>query len=342
MPAPPIRFPKPLQPGDRIAITAPSSGASGAGAKRIAFAADHLRGQGYEVVLGECLDGSGHVSAPRAERAAELVEMLCDPAIRAVVPPWGGETAIDLLTELDWGRLAVAEPTWLLGYSDLSTLLVPITLRLGWATMHGDNLADTPYEQPPGLVSWRALMAATGSVTQHDSRVVKNWVRSQDDPRATRYLHVGEGTWTLHGRASLVAEGRLVGGCIETLANIAGTPFGDVAAFGAEHGPLLVYLEAAGDDAFTICRNLHGLRLAGWFDHAAALLVGRTNAPDAATLTQREAVLDAVAGLDLPVVFDLEIGHVPPHLPLVNGARARVVVNDGEHSITQRLNEVRP
>ncbi len=39
--------------------------------------------------------------------------------------------------------------------------------------------------------------------------------------------------------------------------------------------------------------------------------------------------------LDLPVVLDLEIGHVPPHLPLVNGATARVVV-DGQHQeITQ-------
>jgi hypothetical protein len=38
---------------------------------------------------------------PAAERAA-LMAMLTDPAIRAVVPPWGGETAIDLLPLLDW------------------------------------------------------------------------------------------------------------------------------------------------------------------------------------------------------------------------------------------------
>ena len=71
------------------------------------------------------------------------------------------------------------------------------------------------------------------------------------------------------------------------------------------------------------------MRLAGWFDRAAAVLVGRTNAPDHPDLTQREAVLDALGRLDLPIVWDLEIGHVPPHLPLVNGALARVVV-DGD------------
>jgi muramoyltetrapeptide carboxypeptidase len=54
-------------------------------------------------------------------------------------------------------------------------------------------------------------------------------------------------------------------------------------------------------------------------------------------MTQREAVLDALGRLDLPIVWDLEIGHVPPHLPLVNGALARVVVDGDTREITQTL-----
>jgi muramoyltetrapeptide carboxypeptidase LdcA involved in peptidoglycan recycling len=36
-------------------------------------------------------------------------------------------------------------------------------------------------------------------------------------------------------------------------------------------------------------------------------------------------------------VFDLEIGHVPPHLPLVNGALATVTVDDDVHEIIQQF-----
>src|SRR5690606_38638985 len=119
---------------------------------------------------------------------------------------------------------------------------------------------------------------------------------------------VGKGRWRLHGATSLEVSGRLTGGCIETMANLAGTPYGDVAAFGAQYASegLIVYLEAAEDGAAAICRNLHGLRLAGWFEHARAILIGRTNAGDHPGLTQEEAVLDALGRLGLPIVFDVE------------------------------------
>lgn len=334
-----IRYPAPLRPGDRIVVTSPSAGASGPGAERVAFSVKWLRSQGYEVVVGECMEGSGITSAPAEQRAAELTAMLCDPDVRCVLPPWGGETAIDLVDLLAWDALAAAEPTWLVGYSDLSTLLLPITTRLGWATLHGDNLADTPYQPPAGLLPWTVLAAGPGPHVQRDSGLVADWWRFDEDPRAAQWRQVGEGSWRLHGAASLNVRGRLIGGCIETVTNLAGTPFGDVAAFGQEHAEdgLIVYVEAAEDDAATICRNLHALRLAGWFDHATAILIGRTNAVDNPRMTQEQAVLDALGPLELPMVFDVEIGHVPPHLPLVNGAMATVTINADVHEIIQEL-----
>lgn len=334
-----IRFPAPLRPGDRIGVTSPSAGVQPGETARIDVAVEHLRAAGYDVVVGEVMDGSGITAGPASRRAAELTSMLTDPAIRCVVPPWGGETAIDLVDLLDWDALAAAEPTWLVGYSDLSTLLVPLTTRLGWATLHGDNLADTPYETPPGLLSWLDIASGAGPHRQRDSGLVADWWTFAEDSRATRWKPVGHGRWDLASGGTLHATGRLVGGCIETMTALAGTPYGDVAAFGRAHADdgLVVYVEAAADDAAAVCRALHGMRLAGWFDHANAVLVGRTRAPDHPRLTQREAVLDALGRLDVPIVLDVEIGHVPPHLPLVNGALATVVVDGDRREIVQHL-----
>jgi muramoyltetrapeptide carboxypeptidase len=340
----PIRYPRPLRPGDRVGVTAPSSGVSRELRQRVDAAAAVIEARGYAVVIGDCMDGTGHVSAPAAARAAELTTMLTDPGIRAVVPPWGGETAIDLLPLLDWDRIGAAEPTWLVGFSDMSTIMTPLTVLTGIATVHGNNVMDTPYRVPDGLVSWLDIVArpAGSTITQvppgrYRSPGWDDWSVQPDISELT--LDVA-GTWTrLDGPGDVTVEGRLIGGCIETLRHLAGTRYADVAAFARTWAPqgLLVYVEAAGDDAFSICRSLHGMRLAGFFDAANAVIVGRTQAPDGASLTQHAAALDALGMLGVPVIADVECGHVLPYLPLVNGARARLTYSAQRQAVEQTL-----
>ncbi len=338
------RFPRPLAPGDRIAVTSPSSGVEDGLRPRLDVALQSLRDRGFDVVVGDCMSADQVRSAPKEQRAAELVDFLCDPGVAAVVPPWGGELAIDLLDVLDWDRLASAEPTWFVGWSDNTTVMVPITTRLGWASAHGWNLMDTPYAAPDGLLHWVDLLTATGAVTQRSpGRFRPKW----DDYRATP--EVAEMTldqptdWVVLGGArgeqDVDVSGRLVGGCVEVLAPLAGTPYADVAAYGRAHADegLLVYLEVCEHGAYDACRALHGLRYAGWFDHANAVLVGRTRGPDTADLTQLQAVEDALGDLGVPVVAEMDIGHTQPFLPLVNGASARVVVREGVREVTQTL-----
>lgn len=272
----PIRYPEPLAAGDRIGVTAPSSGVPAALLPRLEVCLDVLRQRGYEVVVGDCMDGDALVSAPPQQRADELMAMLTDPSIRAVVPPWGGELAVEILPHIDMDAVAAAAPTWLVGYSDISTLLLSLSTVMGTATLHGQNLMDTPYRVPEPLLAWTDVVAAPrGSVlvqgpsTRHRAAGHDDW---ESDPKASEYAVDTAGSWRLldPGAGPVEATGRLIGGCIETVSVLAVTAYGDLGAFAGRHGPegLLLYVEASEDGAVDIARHLWRMRLAGWFDDA--------------------------------------------------------------------------
>lgn len=340
-----IRYPAPLRPGDTIGVTAPSSGVEPSLLPRLEFCLDTLRGRGFEVQVGNCLLGTGVVSAPAEQRAAELMTMLLDPAVRAVVPPWGGDLAVEILPHLDFHALAQADPTWLVGFSDISTLLLPLTILTGVATLHGQNLMDTPYGVPAPLLSWLDVAAQQPGATvtqgpskQHRAHGFNSWI---DHPTVAQWTFDTPGTWRLldPDQSTMRARGRLIGGCIETVSILAGTRYGDLTAFVAAHAPegLLLYLEASEDHAIDVARHLWRLRLAGWFDQANAVLIGRSSAPHSPRFTQEDAVRSALAGLELPVVLDVDCGHLPPHLVMVNGALTEVQVSSQAATLVQQL-----
>lgn len=338
-----IRYPRPLVPGDVIGVAAPSAGVADRHADRLDVAVRHLTDRGFPVRLGPLVRNDGITSGPSDARAAELGALLTDPGVRAVVPPWGGEIALDLLPFLDWDALA-ADPTWFVGYSDISTLLLPLTLRTGVATLHGQNLMDTPFRVPAPLLPWLDVVTAEpgavlvqGAAPRYRSTGFTDFAV---EPEADEFVLDAPGGWSrLDAEGDVDVTGRLVGGCLETVSHLAGTPYGDLDAFVDAHAPegTIVYLEAAAADAADVTRRLLGLRYAGWFAHANAVLVGRTHGPGSPGWTQHDAVRHALGDLGVPVLADVDCGHVPPHLSLVNGALARVEHTTAGSVLTQTL-----
>lgn len=331
---PSLRFPAPLRAGSRIVVTAPSSGVEPALQPRLDLCLAHLRNQGFVVEEGLCLRGEKQSASASADaRAAELMRTLLRDDVDAVIPPWGGELAVQLLDRLDWAALARARPKWVLGYSDTSTWMLPLTLRLGWATAHGPGLMDLVGGQKDPLTSGVMPALATPAGGQVLQRQSSHWQRQWTDfavqPDVTYALTEPTRWWSLKGQAAVEMAGRLFGGCIDTLMHTAGTVHGDGAGFIRRHAGdgVLLYLENSGLSPTDWVRALHRLRWSGWLDGLAGVLVGRSHGADTTGPLQLRYVdaLHATLGeLPCPVLVDADLGHVPPQMVLVNGARARV------------------
>lgn len=324
-----IRFPAPLRPGDCVAVCAVSAGVPEVLQGRLEASLQALRTAGYQVVEGATLRRQHkQASGSAAERLADLERFLFDPQIRAILPPWGGERAIELLPLLDWPRLAASEAKWLCGFSDVSTLAVPLALRAGWATLHAPNLFDLsePARQPEMQALWHSWRHGVPPA-QTASQAV--WLHGDNLQTAASSIRL------LHGEDACI-EGRLLGGCLDVLMHLAGTPFFDLSAW--QGTPIVLYLENAELRPCSVLRALSGMRLAGCFNGLSGLVLGRSsaaNASDERELSYDEAVALALDGLPCPVVLDADIGHLPPQWSLLNGAWARLEVTPGKARLEQ-------
>jgi muramoyltetrapeptide carboxypeptidase LdcA involved in peptidoglycan recycling len=295
---------------------------------RLELVLSHLRQQGFDVEEGSLLRGQGiGASGPAHERAHELMSALVRDDVDGIFPPWGGDLAIELLGLLDWEAIARAQPKWFVGFSDLTTLMLPLLLRSGWSSAHSMNLMDRcPAQQDPlSAGSWQLLRAAPGqSVEQRSSeRWQKHWTDFKIAPASAFSLTEPTRWRALYGEERVEARGRILAGCLDTWMHLVGTPYGDVPRWRAEQGGAgLLWLENSGLAPATVVRALRQLRYAGWLDGLSALLIGRSSATVTVSngMNYEQALRQSLDGLGCPVLVDVDFGHMPPQMTLLQGA----------------------
>ena len=125
----PLRRPKSLPPGGTIGIVNPSSPVE---ADLLDAGIAALRSRGFRVrTAPHVRSRDGHHAGSPAARAADFMAFYADPAINAVWCARGGSSALRLWPLLDWEALAALPPKMVIGYSDTTSLLIPLNQTVG-------------------------------------------------------------------------------------------------------------------------------------------------------------------------------------------------------------------
>jgi muramoyltetrapeptide carboxypeptidase len=328
-----------LKRGAKIGVTAPSSGVPAELHKLVTLASRRLAKEGYQTICGETVWTQNKAkSAPALKRATEFNAMMANDEIDMIFPPWGGELLVEMIEHIDYENM---KNKWVLGYSDTSMLLLAITLKTGIATAHGTNLIDIRGDYSDETTAmWQTVLSTKQgeSVNQYSSeKYQEKW--QHDNPTPCVFHLTEPTTWKTVSKQSEKIKGRLLGGCIDIIRHLVGTPYGDVQSFRNQHlqgEPLLWYFENCEMNTADLRRSLVQMKLAGWFEQCSGLMFGRSPAKmPVEGYTVEDVYHDLAEELCVPVIYDIDCGHVPPQITFINGAYAEVVVEDGKGTVLQ-------
>lgn len=130
-----------------------------------------------------------------------------------------------------------------------------------------------------------------------------------------------------------------MGGVVNTLQILIGTPYDNVKKFISEYTKekgVVWYLETVGMSAAEIYRALWQMKYNGWFKNTNGILLGRTSGYSATKDFTLEDALSEVFEDKIQVIYDVDIGHMPPQNILVNGAVGEINYTEGKGKIKMK------
>lgn len=308
--------------------------------------------ENYTLKCGpNAFEGSGLGISNTPEKCAEEFNTwYLSPETDVLISCGGGELMCEILDYVDFESIRRGKAKWFMGFSDNTNLIFLLTTLCDTAAIYGPNAAAFGMEpRHQSLLDAMALLHGDSQSVHGYPKWEKESLKSEEnplepynptEPRILKY-YPGSGQDYLqldeHPEVEVSMEGRLVGGCLDSLINLCGTKFDQVAAFNERYKEdgIIWYLEACDLNPMSIRRGLWQLSHAGWFDCAKGFLIGRPYCygEEFLGLDQYKAVTDILGKYQLPVVMDLDIGHLPPMMPLVSGSYGKVCIKGNDIKI---------
>lgn len=349
-----LQKPIALQKGDMVAILSPSSGMAGDDAFlfRYNIGKQRIESQfGLQVVeYPTTLAGSDYVYAHPEERARDLMDAFADPSVKAIFTTIGGSESIRLLPYIDF-NIIKNNPKILMGYSD-NTILHFMCMKAGLSSIYGptvlaefaENVEIFPYTVE-SMMRTLFSTAPIGEITPatHFTRELVWWTpENQNTPKP---VTPNPAPVVLQGKGKV--QGRLVGGCMEVIEFMRGTPlFPPICDF----EDTILFLETSEEmpPADTVARWLRSYYFMEDDKNAPVKggILGRINGivfgkPYADELdepymqTIRQVLSEELNLPNLPVLFGLNFGHTEPIFCLPYGALAEIDCTNGTFAILE-------
>jgi len=320
-----------LKVGDSIGIFSPSSPITYSCPRRFERAKKYLQDRGFKIIEGN-LTGkhdfyrSGNIK----QRADELNDLIRNPEIKCIMSTIGGMNSNSILPYLDYDEFK-RNPKIIIGYSDVTAILLAIYAQTGISTYYGPALVSSFGELPPFVdytYKYFQEVIIDNIKIPYVFKTPEYWTdefidwgtqdRSKEE-RENQWITVYEGTVT----------GRVIGGNLNTIQGIWGSKYMPEIKDGD-----ILFIEDSLKDAATIERSFSFLKVNGVFDRVSGIILGKHELFNDLNTARKpyEILLEVLEDKELPFIADFDCCHTHPMMTLPIGCE--IELNATEKKVT--------
>ena len=327
-----MKYPSFLKDNDLIGITAPSAGV-GSKIEDFNKSIKNIKEKDLRVVETKSVRNDEEVSTTAVERIKELNELLENDEVKLIMSAAGGDFLYEIMPYIDYDIIK-NNPKWIMGASDPTNLLYTITTNLDIATLYGHNAGSFDSKKLDKSQEI-ALSYLKGDILAQES--YSKYESNRENRVDNNYALYEKVKWELLNDEFDIT-GRLIGGCIDCLRYLPGTKYDQTKKFIEKYKEdgIIWYFDIFAMTTEDFYLTLLQLKNSGWFNYVKGVIVGRVIFPNSFTSMTYQNALKNVFG-DIPLVFNADIGHVPPKMTLINGCIANISVSNDKGIIKQYL-----
>lgn len=336
-----MRYPKPLQIGDSIGVTAPSCGIDNKNdLLRFENALNNIKKLGYKVkITHNCKNGNikGR-SSSALQRVKEFMELYKDPEIKAIIFLEGGDFACEMLEYLDFNEISQLPPKWIQGYSDCTNLTLIFNIILDIASIYGPTFKSYGMKKlHNSLLDSFRLMKMEEFIQQSYDKCETLSNKENDNPYREYEFSENDIWINLNNEEEISFKGRCIGGCIDLLREvIIGSKYDKLKDFCEKYKDdgIIWILEEYEGSTSEIFRTLWRMRNIGLFENCNGIIFGRPlMIREEYGNLYRDSINDVIGDLNIPIILESDIGHLAPQIPIVTGSILEVFSKNGKGKI---------
>ncbi|MGM9972253.1 MAG: S66 peptidase family protein [Anaeroplasmataceae bacterium] len=327
-----MKYPNFLSKNDTIFLCSPSFGCSTEPYySRLKKAIFNLKQLGFNIIEGKYIYNQEGLLSSSSKNITDEINNAFNSNASLLLSVGGGEMMMNILDGIDFNNIA---PKWFMGYSDNTNLTFLLNTICDIASIYGgcapefgsDYFIDYQNDQLD-LLTGKKLKFKGYPMYEIES------FKSETNPYTN--LNLTENSKIITYPSNIISfEGRIIGGCIDVLSCLVGTKYDHVKEFNDKYDSIIWFLEACEMNIIEVSRRLIQMKLAGWFKNAKGFIFGRPcNPNDMFDKSMEDMIKYAIGDLKVPILMNVDIGHVKPQIPVLCGSIARVNAKDNNYEI---------